>query len=99
EALRRIDPNLRASQVFTETELVQQKLAPTRYIAIAWAAFGGVALLLTAIGLYGLLSHNVARRTNEIGIRMALGAQRFHVVRFVMANIFVLVFIGLLAGL
>jgi putative ABC transport system permease protein len=75
EALRRIDPNLRASQVSTETELVRQRLAPTRYIAVAWSAFGGMALLLTSIGLYGLLSHVVARRTNEIGIRMTLGAR------------------------
>ncbi len=99
DVLRRVDPNLRASQVSTETERVRQKLAPTRYIAIAWAAFGGVALLLTSIGLYGLLSHSVSQRTHEIGIRMALGARRVHVVRMMMAKILILVFIGLSAGL
>ena len=85
--------------MFTETELVRQKLEPTRYIAVSWTAFGGVALLLTSIGLYGLLSHSVARRTNEIGIRMALGARRFHVLRLVMAQIFILILIGLSVGL
>jgi len=99
ERLRQIDPNLRVSDVLAETELVRQKLAPTRYITIAWVAFGGVALLLTSIGLYGLLSHGVVRRTNEIGIRMALGARRFHVLRLVMTQVFVLVFIGLILGL
>jgi ABC-type antimicrobial peptide transport system permease subunit len=99
EALRRIDPNLRASQVVTETELARRKLVATRYITVAWVAFGGVALLLTSIGLYGLLSHGVSRRTNEIGIRMALGARRFHVLRLVMTEVFLLIFGGLAFGL
>jgi predicted permease len=99
QALRRIDPDLRASQVLTQMELVRRKLEPTRYIAAAWIAFGGVALLLTSIGLYGLLSHGVARRTNEIGIRMALGARQVHVLRLVMAQILILVFVGLSLGL
>jgi putative ABC transport system permease protein len=99
ETLRRIDPNLRASQVVTETELARRKLEPTRYITLAWVAFGGIALLLTSIGLYGLLSHGVAHRTNEIGIRMALGARQFHVLRLVMTQAFVLIFCGLTLGL
>jgi ABC-type antimicrobial peptide transport system permease subunit len=66
---------------------------------VAWVAFGGVALLLTSIGLYGLLSHGVSRRTNEIGIRMALGARQFHVLRLVMSEVFLLIFGGLAFGL
>jgi ABC-type antimicrobial peptide transport system permease subunit len=58
-----------------------------------------VALLLTSIGLYGLLSHAIARRTNEIGIRMALGARQFHVLRLVMTQVFVLILGGLTLGL
>ena len=58
-----------------------------------------MALLLTSIGLYGLLSHSVARRVNEIGVRMALGARSFQVLRLVMSQIFILVIIGLAAGL
>jgi ABC-type antimicrobial peptide transport system permease subunit len=99
EALRRIDPNLRASQASTETELVQRILTETRYMAVVWAAFGGIALLLTSIGLYGLLSHMVTRRTNEIGVRMALGARGFHILRSVLSQIMMLVTLGLILGL
>jgi ABC-type antimicrobial peptide transport system permease subunit len=90
---------LRASEVVTETELARRKLAPTRYIAVAWVAFGGAALLLTSIGLYGLLSHVVTRRTNEIGIRMAIGARPHHVLRLVISQIFLLIVGGLVFGL
>jgi predicted lysophospholipase L1 biosynthesis ABC-type transport system permease subunit len=99
QALRRIDPDLRASEVVTETELARRKLAPTRYIAVAWVAFGGVALLLTSIGLYGLLSHIVTQRTNEIGIRVAIGARQSHVLSLVMSQVFVLIVSGLAFGL
>jgi hypothetical protein len=99
ETLRRIDPNLRAYQVATESELVDRTLSQTRYIAAGWALFSGVALLLTSIGLYGLLSHVVARRTNEIGIRMALGARSPQVLRSVLAQILVLMSLGLVLGL
>ena len=99
ETLRRIDPNLRAYQVATETELVDRTLAQTRYIAAGWALFSGIALLLTSIGLYGLLSHVVARRTNEIGIRMALGARSPQVLRPVLSQILVLMSLGLVLGL
>ena len=99
ETLRRIEPNLRASQVATERELVDRALSQTRYIAAAWALFSGIALLLTSIGLYGLLSYAVARRINEIGIRMALGARGPQVLRSVLSQILILVSIGLVLGL
>jgi predicted permease len=99
ETLRRIDPNLRAYQVATERELVDRALSQTRYIAAAWALFSGIALLLTSIGLYGLLSHAVARRVNEIGIRMALGARGPQVLRSVLSQILILMSIGLVVGL
>jgi predicted permease len=99
ETLRRIEPNLRASQVATEKELVDRALSQTRYIAAAWALFSGIALLLTSIGLYGLLSYAVARRINEIGIRMALGARGPQVLRSVLSQILILVSIGLVLGL
>jgi putative ABC transport system permease protein len=61
--------------------------------------FGGLALLLAAIGIYGLLSFSATQRTTEIGIRMALGAQRLQVVALVLRQSFALIGIGILAGL
>src|SRR4029077_21186884 len=61
--------------------------------------FGVLALLLAAIGLYGVMSYNVARRRNEIGIRMALGAEQSRVLRMVLGEVSLLIAIGIAAGL
>ena len=63
------------------------------------AVFGGLALLITVVGLYGLLSYSVAQRTQEIGIRMALGADRAQVMRMVLRQAFALLSIGIAVGL
>ena len=60
--------------------------------------FGGLALLLATIGLYGVMSYNVARRRNEIGIRLALGAQQSRVLWMVLGEVVILIAIGLMAG-
>jgi ABC-type antimicrobial peptide transport system permease subunit len=60
--------------------------------------FGALALVIASVGLFGLMSYNVSRRTNEIGIRMALGAQREHVLRQVMRESMTLVAVGIAAG-
>jgi ABC-type antimicrobial peptide transport system permease subunit len=60
--------------------------------------FGGLALLVAAVGLFGVMSYNVARRTNEIGIRMALGARSHDVLRLVMSESMALVVVGLVIG-
>jgi predicted permease len=99
EAVRQIDQNLPVMDVSTQLEQVEMRFQQERFFAQAYTTFGVVALLLAALGLFGLMSYNVARRTNEIGIRMALGAQRRDVLRLVMRESMILVIVGVVAGL
>ena len=99
EAVRQIDPNLPLTDVTTQIEQVELRFSQEKLFARAYALFGGIALLLAAIGLFGLMSYNVSRRTNEIGIRMALGAQRTDVLRLVMRESMILVVVGIVLGL
>jgi ABC-type antimicrobial peptide transport system permease subunit len=79
--------------------LIQDSLLPERLMATLSGFFGFLAVLLATLGLYGVISYMVARRTNEIGIRMALGADRARVVRLIMGEALMLVAIGLGLGL
>jgi predicted permease len=99
ETVRTLDPNLPLMNVSTQVEQVEKRLLQERVFAQAYALFGALALLLASVGLFGLMSYTVARRTNEIGIRMALGAQRQDVLRLVMGESMTLVIVGVGIGL
>ena len=77
---------------------VDESLGREKLLATLSGFFGALALLLAMIGLYGVMSYNVARRRNEIGIRMALGAEQSRVLRMVLGEVATLIFIGLAAG-
>jgi ABC-type antimicrobial peptide transport system permease subunit len=77
---------------------VDGRIVQDRLLARLSIAFGVVAVLLSAIGLYGVLSHGVARRTNEIGIRKALGAQHGTVIAMILRETGWLLLVGLIAG-
>ncbi len=98
DADQRIDPRLPITNVSTHAAEVEERLSDERLYALAYTSFGGLATLLAAIGLFGLASYNVTQRTNEIGIRMALGAQASGVARMVMRESLVLVVVGVVAG-
>ena len=99
EAARQIDPNLPLTDVSTQIEQVEKRFQAEKLFAQAYTLFGGLALLLASIGLFGLMSYNVSRRTNEIGIRMALGAQRGDVLGLVMRESMLLVVVGVGIGI
>ena len=99
EAVRRADPNVPIVSMSTQAEQVEGRLAQERLFAQAYALFGGLALVIASIGLFGLMSYSVARRTNEIGVRMALGARRADVVALVMKESMAMVVCGVAIGL
>ena len=86
-AMQQLDSKLALSHVRTMDELIADNLSSERIVAMLAVSFGVLAVLLAAIGLYGVLAYSTAQRTREIGIRMALGAQRSSVVRMVIADV------------
>jgi predicted permease len=97
-ALAEVDPNLTITSVRTMQQQVDLTFNQERAVASLAGLFGIVALLLAAVGLYGVTAYTVAQRTQEIGIRMALGADRVNVVRMVLAGASRRVLAGLILG-
>jgi putative ABC transport system permease protein len=96
--IRRMDPSLPIPAVRTMQEIVSASVAQRRFQMILTSLFAFLALLLGAVGVYGVVSYSVACRTRDIGLRIALGAMRSDVMRWVFSNGMQPVVIGLLAG-
>ncbi|MFZ0589884.1 MAG: FtsX-like permease family protein, partial [Bryobacteraceae bacterium] len=99
ELARDAEPNARVTSVRTMADQMDETLVQERLIAKLSGVFGLLALLLAAVGLYGVMAYAVARRTNEIGIRMAIGARRSDVLMLVLGETLLLIVLGLMAGI
>jgi predicted permease len=98
-AIGAVNPGIRIVSLEPLSAAVNRTLAPERLVSWLSMGFGIVAIVLTSVGLYGILAYNVGRKTKEFGIRMALGAGRLTIVRMVMTEAVLLVGIGLMLGL
>jgi predicted permease len=99
EAVRSVDKDLPLLEVRMQKEQIQQNVAQERMFATLTGGFGILALILAAIGIYGIMAYTVSRRTNEIGIRMALGAQARGVLAMVLKETSLLALVGVAAGI
>jgi len=99
DAVRQVDPNLPIMNLMTQVDELEGRFTQERLFAQAYVLFSGLALLVASIGLFGVMLYSVARRTNEIGIRMTLGARTRDVMGLVMRESMVLVAAGVVIGL
>jgi len=97
--IKQMDPNLPVTDARTMTEHLRASLAPARGAAAVLGSFGLLALSIAAIGIYGVTAYSVARRTREIGVRMALGAEAIDIVKLIVRQGMTLTLAGLATGL
>jgi putative ABC transport system permease protein len=98
-AVHAVDPTLALSEVKTLDQIRDEDLSGERFSLLLYASFAAIALALAAVGIYGVMAFSVGERSHEIGVRMALGATREHVVRMILREGFVLAASGLVLGL
>ncbi len=98
EAVNAADPSMPVAKISTMQGIVDKSVAAPRFFSLLAVSFAGFALLLTILGLFGLLSYQVTQRTRELGLRLALGATRTRLLRSVMQRGFVLTALGISAG-
>ena len=97
-AIRAVDSYVAVADVHTLTDVVALSSSRTRFILVLLGAFANIALLLAAVGLFGVMAYSVAQRTQEIGVRLAMGARPAAIIRMVLKEGMRLVLIGLAAG-
>jgi ABC-type antimicrobial peptide transport system permease subunit len=99
QAMASVDPNLPVLSIRTMKEQVSGQFIQQRLMARLSSLFGILSLVLASIGMYGVIAYDVSRRTSEIGVRMAVGAGRSHIVALVLQGAFALVVVGLVVGI